>query len=145
MKRLLLILTILFGVQTAAMAQSFPIPSLWTNGIGTTLQVTRVDPTYRQGLTIPGTVTVWFVGTYIHRARGFPCRGKPYPVSGWVERRGSFDTSVMFRVTFTGCYNGQGTWWGTIGGRGMSTRFSLVYYAPNGTPLIVTGEDGLMR
>lgn len=96
MKRLLLSIVVLCGLQVSAVADPVRAPSFWKNQRGSELRITAVRP--------DGTIA----GTYINRAEGTHCKGTSYPVTG----RTTIPRTV-FRVNFTHCKS-VATWTGTV-------------------------------
>jgi hypothetical protein len=127
MKRILLALTILLGVQTYAFAQALPSGSLWQNQRGSTLEVYFVDPAGS------------FQGTFTNQAAGFQCKGIPYQALGTVK-----NAAVVFSVTFVQCTS-QTTWYGVVNGNKMRTNWILVYFPPSGPPQTLRGTDVFTR
>jgi hypothetical protein len=129
MKRLLLALAILLGVQTLAMAQSLVAPLLWKNQRNSTLEITWATPPIGGNL---------FGGTFINQAKGFDCKGLPYSAIGSSE-----NMAVTFSVGFLKC-DTYTTWTGSIRGRKMYTNWSLIYYV-NGVGKTLNGTDVFTR
>jgi hypothetical protein len=127
MKRILLALFVLIGLQSFASAQGLPSWSLWQNQRGSTLEVYFVDPSGP------------FSGTFTNQAQGYQCKGIPYPASG-ISR----GASVTFAVTFTQCFS-HTTWFGVVNGNTMKTNWILIYSPPNGPPQRSTGTDIFTR
>lgn len=127
MKRILLALTLLLGVQSLALSQGLPASSLWQNQRGSTLEVYFVDPAGS------------FQGQFINRAAGFQCQGMPYPATGTV--RGA---AITFVVNFVQCTS-QTTWSGQVTSKTMKTRWVLIYTPPSGPPQRLRGADTFTR
>lgn len=123
MKRLLSAFVFLLGIHAYALAQSFPVPSLWQNQRGSTLQVNWVDP-----------FSGFMQGTFINRAAGFQCRYTPYPALGDARV-----PTIGFTVNFTQC-NTVTVWTGQVNGNIMPTTWVLTY--PGG---ILRGRDLFRR
>jgi hypothetical protein len=109
MKKLLSALVFFLGLQTFAVAQGLPVPSLWQNQRGSTLQINALDPFGHMS------------GTFINRAAGFQCRNTPYPATGYYSNPG-----ITFTVSFTQC-NSITVWNGQVNGNIMPTSWVLTY------------------
>jgi hypothetical protein len=105
MKRLLLVLAVLFSSQTLAFAQMSG-PATWTSQRGSVLKVTSLGR---------GT----FRGVFINNNPDIGCLGIPYPVTGT-----SFGVQVTFTVNFTKC-GAVVKWQGNASGLGMSTQWVM--------------------
>jgi hypothetical protein len=105
MKKLLLVLAMLFGSQTLAFAQ-LPGPSTWTNQHGSVLKVNSLSR---------GT----FRGVFINRNLDIGCVGIPYPVTGT-----NFFVQITFTVNFVKC-KAVVKWQGDVSGFGMSTPWVM--------------------
>ena len=127
MKRALLALIVLLGFQSFAVAQGLPASSLWQNQRGSTLEVFFVDPSGS------------FQGQFINQAKGFECKGTPYPAIGTSKA-----AAVVFSVTFGQC-SSHATWYGVVSGNTMRTNWVLLYAPPNGPPQKFMGSDVFTR
>jgi hypothetical protein len=127
MKRVFLALIVLLGFQSLAAAQGLPAPSLWQNQRGSTLELLFVDPSGS------------FQGQFINQAKGYQCKGIPYPAVGTTRA-----AAVVFSVTFVQC-SSHATWYGVVNGNTMRTNWVLLYAPPNGPPQKSQGTDVFTR
>src|ERR1044071_108294 len=131
MLRLVTALALVIGITVGqAAAQSFPIPSTWTNQRGSQL-------------------VVWsggggsFSGQYINNAAGFSCQG-PFDMSGVSS--GSVVTFVVTWKSKTQNCNSVTVWRGTVAGTVLKTQWQLGFAdAPSGTIKISKGADTFSR
>lgn len=77
-----LIFTLLFSLSTYADSpSSIPVPSVWENQSGSTLQINSLGS--------DGLIT----GTYVNHEAGYGCQNISYPVTGWV-----YGTALTFNT-----------------------------------------------
>jgi Avidin family len=108
MKKLLLVICLLFGFSEAAMADQLQAPSLWKNQRGSELKITAVKN---------GRIS----GTFTNRDPNYQCVGISYPVTG-VTSSGP----TTFTVNFVKCRTVT-KWNGNVLGLAMSSQWVLTY------------------
>jgi len=135
MKKLLLAIAVLFGLQTLAVADPLPGPSLWRNQRGSTLEVQWILPP----VPLNNVPTSGFGGIFINEAKGFSCKGTPYGALGSTT-----PGSTSFEVEFLLCTT-HTTWTGEVHGKKLYTHWTLVYTPLGGPPQTLKGDDVFTR
>jgi hypothetical protein len=125
MKRLVTALVIVIAASVGAIAQTFPVPSYWTNQRGSEMKIYWIDA---QGM---------FRGVYINHAAGFACQGTPYALTGIV--RGNHIAFTVEWSNFAQNCNSQTFWHGHIEDKTIKTRWAL--YTRGAPPLVLRGAD----
>lgn len=115
MKRLFFGLVLSLLAAFGARAQGLPEQSLWKNGKGSFLFVTKVD-----------TSSKTFRGTFVNYAKGYKCEGVPVDVAGTVN-----GNAVSMVASFAPCAQTITIWQGTISGSTINTTFDLRYVDPS--------------
>ncbi len=130
MKKLLLVLFVLFGIASTTQADTgnkLQALSAWTNQSGSTLYIDSIDG---NGL---------LTGTYINRASGYYCQNISYPVSGWV-----YGTAITFTTIWqstTESCNSITAWTGFLYQGQIQTLWQLVLNGSSSTGQILQGSD----
>jgi hypothetical protein len=115
MKRLVTALAFVVATSASAFAQSFPLPSGWTNQRNSDMDLYPTSP--------PN-----FTGNYFNHAAGFRCQNGPnnpvpYTVNGYANGR-SVTFKVVWNNGFVNC-NSQTVWTGTLQGQTLTTKWTL--------------------
>ncbi len=107
MKKLLLALAMLLGLQTLAFAQ-LSAPSTWTSQQGSVLKVTWLGGGGR-----------YFRRTFVNTNPDWGCAGIPYPVTGF-----NFGGDIQFSVYFVKC-RVTASWRGAVTGAALSAFWEM--------------------
>jgi hypothetical protein len=123
-----LIFTLLFSLSAYADSpSSIPVPSVWENQSGSTLQINSVGS---DGL---------IAGTYVNRAAGYGCQNISYPVTGWV-----YGTALTFNTLWESVAescNSITAWAGFLYQGQISTLWNLTINGSSSTSQIIQGSD----
>jgi hypothetical protein len=122
------IFTLFFSLSTYAdQPSSVPIPSVWENQSGSTLQIDSVGS--------DGLIT----GTYINHAAGYGCQNVSYPVTGWV-----YGTALTFNTLWESVSescNSITAWAGFLYQGQISTLWNLTINGSSSSSQIIQGSD----
>jgi len=94
----------------------------------------------------PATTNIYeMAGHYINNADGFPCRGTPYPLVGFLDCASeAISFSVVWSNEHENCKSATG-WTGIVqshsGSVKITTQWNLAYVDEKGSPVIENGSD----
>ena len=111
----------------ADQSTSIPVPSVWENQSGSTLQIDSIG---NDGL---------ITGSYINRASGYSCQNISYPVTGWA-----YGTALTFNTLWESVSescNSITAWAGFLSQGQISTLWNLTINGSTSTSQIVQGSD----
>jgi|TARA_B110000879_G_scaffold50622_1_gene71536 hypothetical protein len=122
------ITTLCFTLSSYAdQTSSVPVPSVWENQSGSSLQIETVGT--------DGLIT----GTYINRAAGYGCQNVSYPVTGWVYGTAlSFNT--LWEAVSESC-NSITAWAGFLYQGQISALWNLTINGSSSSSQILQGSD----